>query len=259
MLSTNDFSTINALNLEPIKEKLTHQKAGKGWSPERANAVELEYRRFLCLVKKFPNEPIAPVVDVDEFWHYHILDTRKYADDCEQVFGYFLHHFPYAGMRGKEDEEALQRIGARTGDIYEQTFGIAYVSELAAASERPRTAMSAAVRLSGAYNRPGAEAAYCYVTAAKPAYCYVTAAVPAYCFVTGAPTATCDAAVTEDCCVAECDDHLAAGSWTGTATTAQPAYCWVATAPAATRSSGRLPEQRAGFYLEMPRLAVACS
>jgi hypothetical protein len=258
MLSTNDFSAINALDLEPIKEKLIHQKAGKGWSPERANGVALEYRRFLCLVKKFPNEPIAPVVDVDEFWHYHILDTRKYADDCERIFGYFLHHFPYAGMRGKEDEEALQRIGVRTGDIYEQTFGIAYMSELATVGERPRTAMSAAVRLSAAYNPPAVEAAYCYVTGAKPAYCYVTGAKPAYCYVTGAPPATCDATVTEDDCFATCDQLAASGSWTGTATAARkPAYCWVPMAPAATHSAPHRPEQRAGFYLEMPRLPLA--
>ena len=74
--------------------------------------MELEYRRFLTLMKKYPHEQTSPLVDVDMFWHYHILDTMKYAADCEAVFGYFLHHFPYVGMRGEEDEGAFCRNSA---------------------------------------------------------------------------------------------------------------------------------------------------
>jgi hypothetical protein len=55
-------------------QKLVH-KAGEGWSLERTNAVEREYRGFLLLMKMFPDEQTAPLVDVDTFWHYHILDT----------------------------------------------------------------------------------------------------------------------------------------------------------------------------------------
>ena len=98
MISQTDFAPIAALDFSAIKAKLMH-KAGKGWSLDRANAVEFEYRRFLLLMKVFPCEPTAPVADVDTFWRYHIVDTMKYADDCEQVFGYFLHYFPYAVMR----------------------------------------------------------------------------------------------------------------------------------------------------------------
>ena len=38
----------------------------------------------------------------------HILDTRKYAADCEAAFGHFVHHFPYLGLRGEEDTKALE-------------------------------------------------------------------------------------------------------------------------------------------------------
>jgi hypothetical protein len=118
---------INALDLDPIKVKLMHKESGEGWSLERANAVEFEYRRFLTLMKKYPHEQTSPLVDVDTFWHYHILDTMKYAADCEAVFGYFLHHFPYVGMRGEEDEAALARIGQRMKELYEAEFGEDYV------------------------------------------------------------------------------------------------------------------------------------
>ena len=127
MISHTEFKTIAELDLDPIKVKLMHKESGEGWSLEKANAVEFEYRRFLFLMKKYPTEQTAPLFDVDTFWHYHILDTMKYAVDCEKVFGYFLHHFPYIGLRGEEDEAAHERVGARMKELYEATFGEAYI------------------------------------------------------------------------------------------------------------------------------------
>ena len=126
-MNTNDlFNAVMQLDLEPIKMKLMHVESGEGWSLEKANAVEKEYRRFLCLMKMYPEEDTAPLVDVDTFWHYHILDTMKYAADCEKAFGYFLHHYPYVGMRGEDDEQFRLDSGDRMRDLYEATFGEAY-------------------------------------------------------------------------------------------------------------------------------------
>ncbi|MRW85574.1 hypothetical protein GJ698_15940 [Pseudoduganella sp. FT26W] len=118
---------IAALDLEPIKVKLMHEESGEGWTLERANAVEFEYRRFLQLMKQYPDEQTAPLVDVDTFWHYHILDTMKYHADCDAVFGHYLHHFPYIGLRGEDDEAAHLRVGQRMRELYEATFGEDYV------------------------------------------------------------------------------------------------------------------------------------
>jgi hypothetical protein len=148
MMSDSGFKAINDLDLDPIKVKLMHKESGEGWSLEKANAVEAEYRRFLILMKKFPTEQTAPLFDVDTFWHYHILDTMKYATDCEAVFGYFLHHFPYIGLRGEDDEAAHQRIGARMKELYEETFGEPYIraegeSQTAWSASAVQTAWSA--------------------------------------------------------------------------------------------------------------------
>ena len=125
---------IAALDLEPIKVKLMHKESGEGWTLERANAIEFEYRRFLYLMKQYPHEQTAPLVDVDTFWHYHILDTMKYALDCDAVFGHFLHHFPYIGLRGEDDEAAHIRVGLRMKQLYEDTFGEDYVRAAAPAA-----------------------------------------------------------------------------------------------------------------------------
>lgn len=131
-MNATDFKAIAELDLDPIKVKLMHVESGEGWSLERANAVEFEYRRFLYLMKKYPTEQTAPLMDVDIFWHYHILDTLKYAVDCQNVFGYFLHHFPYIGLRGEDDEAAHARVGQRMKELYEETFQEPYVRSQAA-------------------------------------------------------------------------------------------------------------------------------
>jgi hypothetical protein len=120
MNPAQDFTAVANLDLEPIKFKLMHAETGEGWSQEHADAIEQEYRRFLYLAKKFPHEQASPLVDVDTFWHYHILDTMKYAADCEQAFGYFLHHFP---QRGDSDAQAHRQSAKRTRELYEMTFG----------------------------------------------------------------------------------------------------------------------------------------
>jgi hypothetical protein len=125
-VSQDEFAQIASLDLEPIKVKLMHRESGEGWSMELANAVEFEYRRFLYLMKKYPEEQASPSVDVDTFWHYHILDTMKYAEDCQAVFGHFLHHFPYLGLRGEEDLLTHQRVGERMRTLYEDTFAETY-------------------------------------------------------------------------------------------------------------------------------------
>src|ERR1700687_4559819 len=103
-------AAIEALDLEPIKFKLMDPEEGQGWSKEYVERMAIAYKRFLTLLVTHPETTVAPSKDIDKFWHGHILDTMKYAEDCEQVFGYFLHHFPYFGMRGVED--AVQQAQA---------------------------------------------------------------------------------------------------------------------------------------------------
>jgi hypothetical protein len=127
MISNNDFALISSLDLNSIKTKLMHKEPGEGWSAQRTNAVETEYRRFLYLMKAYPQGYTAPLVDVDTFWHYHILDTVKYARDCQQIFGYFLHHDPSLGLVGDNGIEMQRQAGERMRALYESTFGLSYV------------------------------------------------------------------------------------------------------------------------------------
>ena len=178
-MNANDlFKAVTELNLDQIKMKLMHVESGEGWSLEKANAVEKEYRRFLCLMKLFPEEDTAPLVDVDTFWHYHILDTMKYAADCEKVFGYFLHHYPYVGMDGTaEDEQFRLDSGERTRTLYESIFGEVYPESL---GEEPISAAAMAYCAGPGHSRAqkAANIAYCAGPGHSPA---LKAANIAYC------------------------------------------------------------------------------
>jgi hypothetical protein len=116
---------VGTLDLDPVKTRLMNGASGEGWSQAKADDIEQEYRRFLCLTRMYPDVELAPYEDVDTFWHYHILDTVKYAADCTRLFGYFLHHCPHA--IANEDDDALRRIesGKRIGILYEASFGVA--------------------------------------------------------------------------------------------------------------------------------------
>lgn len=114
---------IENLDLEMIELKLMDPDEGEGWSREYAYQVCEEYRKFLALTRAYPNLAIVPSGPVDTFWHNHILDTQKYGPDCAEVFGFFLHHFPYFGMRGEEDLANLNVSWQNTIDAYRHHFG----------------------------------------------------------------------------------------------------------------------------------------
>ena len=116
-------AAINHLDLQMVKMKLQDAKEGPGWSLEKAERIESWYKRFLVLNAKYPESPLVPTHDIDVFWHQHILDTRAYALDCQRIFGRFLHHFPYLGMRGPEDAEQLRRSFEATRNLFVCEFG----------------------------------------------------------------------------------------------------------------------------------------
>lgn len=82
---------IQQLDLTLIIERMTFKYR---WSKRRTQKAISDYRQFLYLTQVF-EMPLSPTKDVDMLWHDHILHTEKYAIDCKELFGAFLHHFPF--------------------------------------------------------------------------------------------------------------------------------------------------------------------
>jgi hypothetical protein len=111
------------LNLESIKFSLTQRDDGPLWSLGKAEELEAWYRRFLYLSYIYNDKIIVPSKDIDTFWHTHILDTQKYFYDCENLFGRYIHHFPYFGMRGEQDRIYFEKMFSETENLFLLHFG----------------------------------------------------------------------------------------------------------------------------------------
>lgn len=85
-MTKNIIAAVAALDLREVR---TRVYLDTKWPSSRLDAAERDYRDFLS--QEIVREPTP---DVDKFWHHHILDTKKYAQDCNNMFGYFLHHQP---------------------------------------------------------------------------------------------------------------------------------------------------------------------
>lgn len=121
----SQITAIDELDLSMIKMKLCLplNKEGKGWSLDRADRCERLYKMFLKLNIWYPEVSVVPTKEIDEMWHAHILDTRKYHADCQSLFGFYFHHFPYFGLRGDEDKANLYRAFDITISLFAEHFG----------------------------------------------------------------------------------------------------------------------------------------
>ena len=127
---------LDGLDLEPLLVKAIDSDEGLGWDLLFAKTVAEEYKKFLALCMLRPDDAVVPSTFVDDFWHLHILDTQKYEQDCNQYLGYFLHHFPYFGMRGEADLANLMSSWNETLALYQATFGTPAPVELWPRSKR---------------------------------------------------------------------------------------------------------------------------
>lgn len=108
---------IQSLDLEPIKYKLMLEQQ---WTLARVDALEPLYKMFLYLC--IEGHAVPPTKELDEMWHCHMLDTRKYAEDCQQLCGRFLHHFPYFGLLGEAENEKLHAAAGERNRLYREIF-----------------------------------------------------------------------------------------------------------------------------------------
>jgi hypothetical protein len=116
------YQAIDELDFSRIKMKLMHRRDGV-IALRQVERAEEGYRQFLKLAAKYPDAPLVPSEEVDEFWHMHILDTQRYGADCERIFGYMIHHDPYSGLDGAQDEARHFLLAAASDEMTAREFG----------------------------------------------------------------------------------------------------------------------------------------
>ena len=124
----------NKTNLQNVWEKIfsldfTIQKskmnepAFEGWSLEKLDIVEQQYKRMWFLWYKYNPKLLPPSFDIDKFWHHHILDTEKYHKDSQQVFGYYRHHKAQSTKCSEEVNNLRNQYFEETLSLYQKELG----------------------------------------------------------------------------------------------------------------------------------------
>jgi hypothetical protein len=82
---------IDAIDFSAIRKKLKRNKPG--WSALHTDAAIMGYKMYLFISSQY-KEICAPHPSIDEVWHTHILFTQQYHQDCQSIFGRYMHHRP---------------------------------------------------------------------------------------------------------------------------------------------------------------------
>lgn len=127
----------NAWDFKLAVEKLLELKGGL-WDSSRAQTAVLNYKRYMALTKALGGVQLVPNGDIDEIWHMHILDTRAYLNDCNELFGKFLHHFPYFGMLGEENRNQWLDVQSQSQSLWQELFGEALYGPTLEAQKCPQ-------------------------------------------------------------------------------------------------------------------------
>lgn len=91
-------------SIKSLKFKLMNDN---GWTESDYNKAEGEYIRFLTLKMLYPGKSLAPSELIDVVWHAHILNTSAYHEDCNELFGFYLHHIPHLENEKSDTNETL--------------------------------------------------------------------------------------------------------------------------------------------------------
>lgn len=94
------------------------------WREKDALKTEKLYKNFLFLNRKYGDfHSLPPSEDIDEFWHNHILDTERYHQDCQIIFGKYVHHYPYFGIDEHSTLDDLDNAFEKTQELHFKEFG----------------------------------------------------------------------------------------------------------------------------------------
>lgn len=96
----------------PAKDMLDNFKMKCNCADDYLESVIEEYKKFIQLAKK---NKVTPSTIIDEFWHFHILNTEDYFKFCDDYIGRYLHHTP--------SNKRMQDQYIKTLQLYYDTFG----------------------------------------------------------------------------------------------------------------------------------------
>ncbi len=127
-------TAVNYIDLQSVRQKFLANKGWwwRLWNGYRIEDIEEDYREFLYLIATNPGETIVPwSQEMDDFWHEHILDTRKYQKDCKSLGVEAIHHNPNLpkgsyrhsmGVQATKQARAESGVSSRSTDSHTSSY-----------------------------------------------------------------------------------------------------------------------------------------
>lgn len=97
----------------------------RDWTQQQRETSLARYEKWLRLKLLHPKSRLAPTLDIDLFWHLHMLSPVAYYRDCMRLFGRLLDHDGGFG-KGPGELEQLKSVFLRTEQWWEEEYGAPY-------------------------------------------------------------------------------------------------------------------------------------
>ncbi len=83
-------------DLRPVVRLANKKKLCRGETPVlfEDEAMEALRQYYALPILEYPRQQFAISTVVDEYWHWHVLDTRGWQDFCYRIYGRMMHHVP---------------------------------------------------------------------------------------------------------------------------------------------------------------------
>ncbi|XP_060563349.1 uncharacterized protein LOC132722802 [Ruditapes philippinarum] len=89
-------------------------------------AVYRYEKYWLPLAAEYPNEFLAPPLDVEWAWHCHMLNPNAYERDCREIVGSTVKHTMLGARRFYKEQRKSQRYWLEKIGKYQEPFTIDY-------------------------------------------------------------------------------------------------------------------------------------
>lgn len=124
------FNKLNNLDWKSVAYKLMLSEHGHGWTTRKTEVAIARYKMFLYLQFIFPNIELVPTQEIDEVWHTHILlNTYQYIQDCQDLYGYILHHRSNGGVIDRAMNQHQDTAFAMTLTLFREIFGVGVLGD----------------------------------------------------------------------------------------------------------------------------------
>ena len=83
-----------------------------------------EFKRFFALelLVPEPDHSFVPSHEIDPVWHHLVLDSRRYVELCDALYGGYVHHTPADTCPAEFADNAGEKFGY-TKSLLKEAFG----------------------------------------------------------------------------------------------------------------------------------------